>query len=443
MFSRRTNATGADAERLTLPASLEDGRVPGFAYMLLSGLSGFVLISMIWLSLAEVRERVVASGSLAPAQAVQAIEHLEGGIVQALPVRPGDRVEAGSVLMRLRPNATESDLEQLRIRAAALELEQIRIDATLADEEPDFGAIGEQYPDLASDQARFHKRDRARIEETRATLAARISRAEATVSSLAAQREIFENRMKILSEQAGMWEGLLAQGFGSRREYLEAQFRVEQVHQEMIANQGDYEAARRALDEARSELAQSDAENASRLAEARKDAARELAEVRQQLAKQSDRAERLEVRAPVDSIVLELPAGHVGEVVNPGDIVARVVPVGTAIVAEVKVRPQDVAQISRGQEAELTVTAFDPNVYGTVSGEVRVVSPSTFEDEDGIAYYQATIDLSSDAVESTGGMLPLLPGMVVEASIITGSKSIMRYLLKPVQRSLDRAFTEK
>ncbi|NND49903.1 MAG: HlyD family type I secretion periplasmic adaptor subunit, partial [Rhizobiales bacterium] len=397
----------------------------------------------IWLSIAEVRERVVASGSLTPADSVQLVEHLEGGIVESVQVREGEIVKAGAVLMQLRPEATRSDLQQLKIRAAVLELEQIRIDATLAGVEPDFGAIGAEFPELAADQARLYASDRVRIDETQATMKARIARSKASLASLSAQREAFEKRMEILSEQATMREQLLQEGFSSRREYLEARYRVEDVNQEMIANAGDVESARRTLDEARSQLAQSDAETANRLAEERKEAARELAEIRQQMAKQTDRAARLDIRAPIDAIVFDLAVGNVGEVVNPGDVIARVVPVGADIVAEVRVRPQDVAQIRPGQEAEITVTAFDPNVFGTVAGKVRVVSPSTFEDEQGAPYYKASIAIAQQALQGEPGALALLPGMVVEASIVTGSKSIMRYLLKPVYRSLDRAFTEK
>ncbi len=122
--------------------------------------------------------------------------------------------------------------------------------------------------------------------------------------------------------------------------------------------------------------------------------------------------------------------------VNPGDVIAMVVPVGADHIAEVRVRPQDVAQIRPGQETEITVTAFDPNVFGTVTDKVDVVSPSTFEDEQGTPYYKATVTIASQTLQTGNNAPRLLPGMVVEASIVTGSKSIMCYLLKPVYRCL-------
>jgi HlyD family secretion protein/adhesin transport system membrane fusion protein len=179
------------------------------------------------------------------------------------------------------------------------------------------------------------------------------------------------------------------------------------------------------------------------LSEERSKIAGELAELKEQISKQKDRVDRLVVRAPRHGIVQELAQRAPGEVVKPGDVVASIVPLDRSIVAEVRVQPDDIGHIKEGDPAEIKLSTFDSAVFGVVKGSVSHLSATTFETAKGELFYKAIITMDQDHVGHKGAERPILPGMVVEADIITGAKSLVRYLLKPVYRSLDAGFTER
>jgi adhesin transport system membrane fusion protein len=172
------------------------------------------------------------------------------------------------------------------------------------------------------------------------------------------------------------------------------------------------------------------------------------------LVKLQDRSERLLVRAPTDGIVQELAPKSIGEVVRPGDLIARIVPTGSELVAEVHIDPKDSGHIRLDADAEIRLLTYDSTIFGPVRGKVEYVSATTFspppsqqnqpgQNAPSEPYYKATIRLLQDHVRSGATDYPIAPGMVLQAHIQTGSKSIVRYMFKPVFNSLDAAFTER
>ena len=169
----------------------------------------------------------------------------------------------------------------------------------------------------------------------------------------------------------------------------------------------------------------------------------DLAETEATLKRLDDRVERLYVRAPQRSFVHEITPKAVGEVIRPGDIVAKLVPIDDRMVAEVELMPDDVGHVKPGHYVDVKVTAFDAELYGAVSGSVKTISPTTFEDDRGNKFYKAVVTLDRMVVGRGDKKYPLLPGMVVNAEIATGAKSVLQYILKPIYRSANVAFSER
>jgi len=239
-----------------------------------------------------------------------------------------------------------------------------------------------------------------------------------------------------------MRQEMLAEGFTSRKDFLDAQSSFRQAEADLAAINGRLAGAREGVAEARNKALEDKAEARRTLLEDDARISRELAEAEQSLIKFRDRSDRLYIRSPIRGTVKELATKSVGKVLRPGDIAARIVPLADRVVAEVQVSPRDIAYVTPGLDAEITITAIDPSKYGKLRGKVARVSPSTFQTEKGETYYRAVIEL--DAASLGASDFPtLLPGMIVQANIVTGAKSVMRYLLKPVVRSLDRAFAER
>ena len=428
---------------LTLPFRLEDGRVPGMSKWLLYLSAVFVLAGVVWASVTEIRELAVASGQLEPAGSVQLVQHLEGGIVSEVLATEGQVVKAGDALVMLQPTAASSDLAQLRVRVAGLNLQIERQSAAIERRKPDFGDLGNSFPDLARNQTQAFEAERTRLAQTKDSLIARVEQKLAEVQAFDTESESLERQLAIDREQLDIRKKLKAQGFASKATVLEARRAYERTNSDLIALRGRLESAQEGLKEARSRLLEADADFINRMTEERAKATIEHAELKEMLAKQEDRVTRLLVRAPVAGIVQELVPKAVGQVLQPGELVARIVPMGQELVAEVQIAPGDIGHISIGDNADIKITTFDPARFGSIAGTVAKISASTFQNEDGEPYYKGVIKLAQNYVEAAGQRHLILPGMVVNAEIVTGSKSLTRYLLKPVFRSLDIAFTER
>ncbi|MGI9383649.1 MAG: HlyD family type I secretion periplasmic adaptor subunit [Methyloligellaceae bacterium] len=434
---------GVSEQRLILPAELEDGRIPRIFSRLSYFFSGIILAVLVWGSFAQIRELAVAQGQIVPMGSVQQVQHLEGGQVERILVKEGQIVEEGAALAHLRPTAAQSDLKQLRARAAGLELQRETLAAIAQSRQPSYGKLGRQFPELAAQQLEVFRSKLAHREQERKTLEARSAQRRAEIASLSDELQSLARQIELKQQQLDIRTKLRERGLTSRVTYLDAKSSLEEVNARSIATTGRIESAREQLREAQSQLRALKADGTRILAEERSKISAELAELQQQIAKHRDRVDRLVVRAPARGIIQELAQHAPGEVIRPGDIVARIVPLNKGILAEVRLDPKDVGHVKAGDAAEIKVSTFDPNVFGVVNGTVERISATTFESEDGGLYYKAVIGLARSSVGANGNRRAILPGMVVQADIITGSKSLMKYILKPIYRSLDASFRER
>jgi membrane fusion protein, adhesin transport system len=439
--------------RLTQPLVLEDGRPPRVLVATVIAISGFVIATIVWASITRVREVTIAQGQIVPRGQVQAVQHLEGGIVAEIFVKEGSRVSAQQPLVRLRPESSVGERNQYEARRAALKLQLIRLEAQSTGEIPEFGELARSFPHLATEQEKLYVSAVIQRRQERATLAAKAEQKRGEIATLTSGLESAKAQVEVQSELVEMQDTLKNLGTGSRKNWLEARSVLQRTEGDRLNLQGKLDTAKEALIEAESALAEADAKAQQKLSEERVKAASDLAETEQQLVKLTDRSDRLLVRAPSDGIIQELAPKSIGEVVRPGDLGARIVPTEGELVAEVHIDPKDSGHIRMDADAEIRLLTYDSTVFGPVSGKVEYLSATTFSPPPGQQnptgqnpsepYYKATIRLLQDHVRAGAINYPITPGMVLQAHIQTGSKSIIRYMFKPVFNSLDVAFTER
>jgi len=430
-----------DDKLLALPLALEQGRAPRVAGFILVVISSFLAAALLWASLTTVRELAVAPGQVEPAGSVLTVRHLEGGIVGEILTAEGELVEAGQALARFEPAFAGADLDQAKARAASLALTAERQAAFIDEREPDF-ETDPAFAHLATEQRELWRAQVAARREQRAMAQARIAQRQAELVALEKRERNLELQIELLEEQMVMREGLLQEGLVSRIAFLESQRAVEQTRGELIATQGRLAEATQARLEARTALSELNARLVDEAKEERSRALGELEEVRNQIVKAQDRVTRLVLRAPARGLVKGMTVHAVGDVVRPGDAVLEIVPIDEVLVARVDLDPKDVGHVKIGDPAHVRVTAYDAARFGMLEGRVQKISASTFQNDRGEHFYHATIALDRPYLGTDAKHL-VLPGMVVNAEIVTGSKSIVRYLLKPVYRSLDTAFSER
>jgi adhesin transport system membrane fusion protein len=431
------------ASALMLPLQLESGRAPGLSMSILTLGSLFVVGAILWGMVTQINELTLAPGQLRPAGFVHSVQHLEGGQIEDIYVAEGQIVEAGMPIVRLQPVQAAADLDQLQARRVALSLRIERLSALIEGRQPRFGEPGSKNKRILSDEQEAHATAIARHQQERRSFRSKIDQHKAEAEMLEHQVESIRRQLAIQREQLKLRENLVRNGYVSKSEYLEIQRGVERSDELLILTSGQRTAALEALNEAEIKLMEYDAAFRNTHSEERAKATAELSEVTAISPKQEDRVERLLVRAPVRGVIQELVPRSVGQVLRPGDLIASIVPIGGDIVAEVQIPPQDIGYVRKGQKADVQISTFDSARFGKVPGTVRQISATTFQTVEGVPYYKAVIGLDRGFVTFAGQKHSVLPGMVVQAEIATGSKSLLAYMLKPIYNNYSTAFSER
>ncbi|MEO1252988.1 MAG: HlyD family type I secretion periplasmic adaptor subunit [Pseudomonadota bacterium] len=429
---------------LALPIELEEGAPPLLARVAMSIISGLIVLLLVWANIANVRELSVAMGEIAPFGSTREAAHLEGGIVDEVFVAPGDTVEKGAPLVRLRTENAGGEFIRFETRRADLELRAERLAALAENREPDFEALSAAWPGLVAEQKAVYGAAIAQHRAVMETFAEREASAEAEVKKAEAELQAANDLNDFAIEQLTIQEDLIEEGFTSKQSYLEARSAVATAKSKAIGARSRLDQAQRALTVARADRKGAEAEYQTQVAEERAEVVAELKELEKPIASLKDRSDRLVVRAPISGVVNDMLVFGQGDVVGPGGVVAEITPTGAELMAEVRVNPKDIGHIAIGMKTDVSVTTFDPNRYGKIEGRVAHISADSFSDErTGESYYIAHIDISDPVIGAGERARPLTPGMQVRAEIITQTRTMMQYALKPVSRSLDQAFSER
>jgi membrane fusion protein, adhesin transport system len=402
-----------------------------------------VLGALPWAALAPIRELSLAHGQLIPVSQVRPVQHLEGGVVEQILVQEGQLVEQDQPLLRLQTVIADSELAGLKSRAQNLLLQKERVAALLAGRDFNLNGLSDvDAPQLAEHLQVYRLRFDHRARERQLQLV-RVSQRKAEIEALERDIVVQTRLVGIQQQQFDMRQTLVSHGNVSKRQVLESEAMLEQARGLVTTTEGRLSTTREALRETAAALDEADAQANKLWGEELTKTSVELAEVQELVKKQADRVERLVVRAPARGRVQQVLQRSPGEVVRPGETIVRIVPQDDALVAEVFVKPDDIAAVKVNDKAELKITAYDFSKYGKIRGEVKAISPTTTENEEKRSYYKVMVRFDASRSDRYRAEWQLKPGMTVDAEIISGSKSLLQYVLKPIYRGVDAAFAER
>ncbi len=405
--------------------------------------SFFLLIAVItWMTVTAVNEMSVSRGEVVPAGYIHNIQHLEGGIVNEIAVHDGDFVKKGDLLVGFAPPATQSEYDQLAIRRATLLLDLERMQAIESGKAPDFGDLGKKYPELARKQLESYRAQRSSFENEMAVVSAQINQKSSELLRQKNQIEVIEKEIDLLNKQVRMRQELADKRIVSQTDLLAMQSNLASAESGLKSVKDGVVVASMALEEAKKRRAEVASGHKRDLKVEATVVASRLAEMNESLVKAKDKVSRLKIAASVSGIIQGLAVTGINEVVKPGATILQIVPVDDDLIVEARVLPNEIGHIQAGQKAEIKVDSYDSARFGLVKGIVKQLSPSTYLDEKMNPYYRAKIELEKSYVGSNPDQMKIIPGMTVQVNIITGSKTIMEYLLKPVTRGFDGAFKE-
>ncbi|WP_442910755.1 HlyD family type I secretion periplasmic adaptor subunit [Kluyvera sp. CHPC 1.2972] len=424
-------------------ALLDDS--PRVVRITLWAILGFFIIMIAWASLAEIDEVTRGDGKAIPSSRLQKIQNLEGGIVAEVFVHEGEVVKAGAPLLRLddtrfRSNAGESEADRL-----ALEARIQRLTAQLDGKEtltlsPD---IVEKSPDIANGEMELFASVNKRIQSELSGLDEQLVQKKQELLDYQAKGEQYRRSLGLLQQEISMSEPLVAKGAISKVEVL-------RLRRSEVETRGQLESVTLAVPRAQAAIKEIESKMGETRGRYRSEALSQLNEARTELSKLTatgkaieDRVNRTLVTSPVRGIVQQLMVNTIGGVIQPGNDLVEIVPLDDTLLIEAKIRPQDIAFLRPGQEAMVKFTAYDFTIYGGLKAKLEQISPDTVTDKDGKSFYVIRLRTEKNHLGSDEKPLIIIPGMVASVDIITGKKTILAYLLKPILRAKAEAFRER
>lgn len=440
---QRLERASRQARFLAQSIVLEETGVSRLVRMVMVMVCLVVLAFVAWAAVTEVKEVAVTHGQVVPSGSVRVVQHLEGGIVSEILVEEGQRVEAGARLMRLEATGTAADLDQLETRRAALVLRIERLRAFGTDREPDFSTIDDIYRHLANDQQAIWLGQTDSLAAGRAVILSQIDQRRAELAVIERQQASIEEQIAIFGEEIDIQRRLVEQGLDSRISFLKTQREKAGLLGEQQRMLSELVATGKALTEAENRLIELDASTRDDALGEMGLAGAELAEIEETIARARSQVTRLDVRAPIRGLIQDLKIRTVGAVVAPGGVLMQLVPIDDVLQVETRVATRDIGHVRVGQPVTVKVSTYDFSRYGTIDGMLHSVSPTTLIDEDDEPYYKALVTLATNHVGTFPGRNPVLPGMTVEADVVTGQKTILQYLLKPIYVSFEGALRER
>jgi adhesin transport system membrane fusion protein len=400
-----------------------------------------VVLLVAWASLAHVDEVTRGEGRVIPSRQLQLVQSLDGGVVSEILVHEGQVVERDQLLLKIDETRATSGVRESAAQGFALRARQARLRA-LADGTsfaPPPSSSGEEKA-IVDGERRLYESRLSEMNTMVAINRQQLQQREQELTEMRARRTSAERSLDLSQQELAKTRPLLASGAVSEVDILRLERDVARARGESEQAGAQIARVQAAIGEAQRKIQETELTF-------RNDSRKELAEVVGKLnalnegaVALTDRVDKSQIKSPVRGRVQRLLANTVGGVIQPGKDIVEIVPLDDALVLEARIQPKDIAFIAPGQAATVKFSAYDFSIYGGMAAEVENISPDTVVDERGNAFYLVRVRTKGAKFNDK---LPIIPGMTAEVDILTGNKSVMAYLLKPVLKAKAYALRER
>ena len=397
-----------------------------------------------WASISEVEEVTRGMGKVIPSSQIQIVQNLEGGILAETYVNIGDIVEKGQMLMRLDEKRFSAPYQEYRLKYLALTAKAARLTAETESVEMALPKeVEEENTSIAGREWQLYNSRKAELVTTIEILEEKAKQRRQDLAELEEKLTEVTRTYQLLKREIELTEPLVGEGAVSEVELLRLQ-------REASSMLGDIAGTKLALPRVRSQLQEALKEIKEEQLQFSNNAKKELNEVQAELDALSatsvalaDRLERTSIRSPVYGTVKQVLVNTVGGVIQPGMDLIEIVPLEDTLLVEAQIKPSDIAFLRPEQEAMVKFTAYDFTIYGGLDAQLEYISADSVTDEKGNAYYQVRVRTNQNYLMGKEGKMPIIPGMVATVDILTGKKTILSYLLKPILKAKQTALRER
>lgn len=404
-----------------------------------------ITCTILWASFAEVDEITRGEGKVIPSSQIQVIQNLEGGIVSEIIVSEGDVVEPGDTLMRLDSIGFESSFRESRLKISELLAKQARLRSE------SFGTpfsvdprLRELSPQTVSSEENLLASNMEQLESTLQGLREQLRQRQNEVKETRSKVSQLQTSLDLISEEIRITEPLVNQGIVSDVEFLKLKRQANEVEGELKTAKLSIPRIQSTLLESKKKIDETRLNFQNRAKKELNEISAEIERLEESQEVLEDRVRRTNVQSPVKGKINKLHINTIGGVIQPGMDIAEIVPLEDNLLIEAKIKPSDIAFLHPGQEAILKFSAYDFSIHGGLNGEVVNISADTIKDEQAKeSFYQVRIKAERNFLGTKEKPLQILVGMTVSADILTGKKTILEYLLKPIFKAKSTALTER
>lgn len=404
----------------------------------------FIIAAVVWAIVADLDVAVQARGVVVAPSRLQEVQSLEGGIVEELFVSAGQTVKKGQRLARLDTAQYNANLGESRQQQLAAMVSRARVEALLTGTAPRFeDSWRQEVPERVEKETQLW-RDASREHQSNLQVAAQgIQRRRGEQTEALARIQALKGAVRVGEESFAIEERLFKEGAGARADYLAAQQRLLTQKAELDALQQSLPRLAAALAEAQAQAAETESRARAQWGVQRSEFETRAAALSSTLEGQQDKVTRRDLLSPVDGVVNRVLVNTLGGVAIAGKPIIEIVPEDARLQLTARVRPSDIGFIRVGQQAHASVLAYDPSTYGKLDAVVERVGADAVPDDKGEPYFEIQLTAARDQLKLHGKPLAITPGMPLDVGVLTGQRSVMQYLLKPVLRGLQGALQER
>jgi len=403
-----------------------------------------LIVALIWAYFAQLEEVTRGEGKAIPAGKVQTIQNLEGGIVSEIFIREGQIVNKGDTLLRLDDTRFMSNKDESEVDRMALTARVERLSAEAEGKPLQISAeVTSKAPRQAEDELALHQSRLRRLKSEQSVLGEQLLQKQQELAEFKSKQAQYSSGLGLIQQELNMSQPLVASGAISPVEIL-------RLRRSAVEMRGSMDATSLAIPRAESAVKEIEQRIEESELAFRAEASKELNEARTELQKNNasglaieDRVSRTTVLSPVHGIIKQMKVNTIGGVVQPGSDLLEIVPLEDNLLIEARIRPQDVAFLNPGQTAMVKFSAYDFTIYGGLKAKLELIGADTITDEKGNSFYLIQVRTDKSHLGSDEHPLLIIPGMVATVDIITGKKSVLDYLLKPVLKARSEAMRER
>jgi len=418
--------------------------LPFTAHAILWSSATFLVVAIIWANFASIDEVTHAEGRVIPSSQLQVIQNLEGGILAEILVKEGEKISQGQSLIRLDDTRFASSYGEGQLTTLALTARIARLEAEVSDKE---FVIPANFPNeqmgLIENEKSLFRAKKAELQSAISVFEQQLNQDKQTLIELETENKKLALNANLARKELELTKPLVTTGAVSQVELLRLEIGVNDTIGRLNINKLNIPKAESVIKQTLNQISER-RQQFSLAAQA------ELNEARTELTRLSfsnitleDRVNRTIVKSPVDGTVKQLLVNTVGSVIQPGMDLLEIVPSNDTLLIEAKIRPADIAFLRPGQTATVKLSAYDFAIYGGLDSVLEFISADTITDERGDYYFQIRVRTQKDYLGTDSNPFPIIPGMVATVNIMTGQKTVMNYLLKPLKRAQANALRER